>query len=80
MIEPVTDLNDIRRIKNIEKQLKIYEKQLADLKKATTVLEGHREYLFFSITCSAMFEEQKKIATELIRLRVRLDRAKNKEY
>ena len=73
----VTDLNDIRRVRNMEKAVGIYEKQLADLKSSTKILEPHREFRFFSITCFAMVEEQKKIAAELLRLRLRLDRAKN---
>lgn len=73
----VTDLNDMRRIRNMEKAQSMFEKQLADLKKSTTILEPHREFRFFSITCFAMVEEQKMIAAELLRLRLRLDRAKH---
>lgn len=81
MEDNVFELNDMRRIRNMEKAVKIYEKQLADLKKATTILEPHRDFRFFSITCHAMVQEQRNIAAELLRLRVRLDRAKHpKEY
>lgn len=71
------DLNDMRRVRNMEKAVGIYETQLSDLKKCTKILEPHREFRFFSITCFAMVEEQKKIAAELLRLRLRLDRVKN---
>jgi hypothetical protein len=76
-MDNVFELNDMRRVKNMEKSVKIYEKQLADLKQITTILKPHREFLFFSITHHAVYEEQKKIAQELLRLRVRLDRIKN---
>lgn len=76
-MENIVELNDMRRIRNMEKAIKTYEKQLADLKKSTTILDPHREFLFFSITVHAMREEQKKIAVELLRLRLRLDKARN---
>jgi hypothetical protein len=76
-MDNVADLNDMRRVRNMEKAVKIYEKQLADLKKSTAILDPHREFLFFSITVHSMREEQKKIAAELLRLRLRLDKAKN---
>ena len=77
LMDNVHELNDIRRIRNMQKAIVIYEKQLADLKKVTTILSEHREFLFFSITVHALITEQKKIAAELIRLRLRLDKAKN---
>lgn len=80
-MENVVELNTMRRIRNMEKAIKIYEKQLADLKQVTTILRSHTEFLFFSITHHAVVQEQKKIAAELLRLRVRLDKAKNpKDY
>lgn len=76
-MENVFELNTMRRIKNIERAIVLYEKQLADLKKSTTILGTHVEFLFFSITVHAMREETKKIAAELLRLRLRLDKARN---
>lgn len=76
-MDNVHDLNSMRRIKNLSRDIKTYEIQLADLKKSTTILDKHREFYFFSVTCHAMIEEQKKIAAELLRLRMRLDKAKN---
>lgn len=76
-MDNVVELNDMRRIRNMEKAVKMFEKQLADLKKAYVTLSPHTDFLFFSITCHAMREEQKKIATELLRLKLRLDKAKN---
>jgi hypothetical protein len=80
-MDNISDLNSMRRIKNLCRDINTYEIQLADLKKSTTILQKHREFYFFSITCHAMIEEQKKIAAELLRLRFRLDKAKNpKKY
>lgn len=76
MDENITQLNDMRRVKNMEKAIKTFETQLADLKKAYKVLEPHREFMFFSVTCHALIIEQRTTATELLKLRVRLDRAK----
>ena len=73
----VVDLNDMRRVRNMEKAVKMFERQLADLKKAHVTLNPHTDFLFFSITCHALKEEQKKVATELLRLKLRLDKAKN---
>jgi len=78
-MDNVHDLNDVRRIRNIERDIKMYERQLADIKKTTTILEVHKEFYFFSVTCYAMQEEKKRIAAELVRLRLRLDRSKNPE-
>lgn len=78
----VYDINDARRIKNIEKGIKLFEIQLSDLKKATTLLAKHSEYRFFSIMCHELVAKQKEIAQELLKLRVRLDKYKtsiNKE-
>ena len=80
-MDNISDLNSMRRIKNLGRDIKTYEIQLADLKKSTTILDKHREFYFFSVTCHAMIEEQKKIAAEILRLRFRLDKAQNpKKY
>jgi hypothetical protein len=76
MADNVTDLNDIRRLRNMEKGIAKYEKQLADLKKAHKVLEPHIDFRFFSITCHALREEQRTIAGELLRLKLRMDKIK----
>lgn len=76
-MDNICDLNSMRRIKNLGRDIKTYEIQLADLKKSTTILTKHREFYFFSVTCHAMIEEQKKIAAEILRLRFRLDKAQN---
>jgi len=76
-MDNVSDLNDMRRIRNMEKAIVIYEKQILDLKTAKALLEPHVAFRFFSITCHALTEQQKETATELIKLRIRLDRAKN---
>ena len=81
-MDNIYDLNDMRRIKNIEKGIVLFELQLADLKKATTLLAKHSEYRFFSIMCHELVGKQKEIAQELLKLRVRLDKYKmslNKE-
>lgn len=76
--ENVYELNDIRRIRNMEKAVKIFERQLADLKKATLLLAEHADFRFFSIACHEMVAEQKKIASELLKLRIRLQKYKDK--
>jgi hypothetical protein len=76
-MENVIELNDMRRIKNMEKTVKLFEKQLADIKKAHGILVPHVDFRFFSITCYALREEQKSLAAELLRLKLRLDKAKN---
>lgn len=75
-MENIIELNSMRRIRNMEKAVKIFEKQLADLKKATLLLAEHAEFRFFSITCHELVAEQKKIANELLKLRIRLQRVK----
>ena len=78
----ISDLNDYRRIKNIQKGIVLFEIQLSDLKKATTLLAKHSEFRFFSIACHELVGKQKEIAQELLKLRVRLDKFKaslNKE-
>ena len=78
----VYDLNDVRRIKNIQKGIIHFESQLSDLKKATTILAKHSEYRFFSVMCHELVGKQKELAQELLKLRVRLDKYKasvNKE-
>lgn len=82
MTDNVVELNDYRRIKNIQKGIAVFEIQLSDLKKATTLLAKHAEYRFFSIACHELVGKQKEIAQELLKLRVRLDKYKaalNKE-
>lgn len=78
MEDNVFDINDMRRIRNMEKAVSIYEKQLSDLKKCAKLLQDHREFLFFSMTYHAIMEEQKKVAGELLKLRIRLDKVKSK--
>lgn len=73
----VSDLNDYRRVKNIQKGIVHFEVQLSDLKKATTILAKHSEYRFFSIACHELVAKQKEIAQELLKLRVRLDKYKS---
>lgn len=78
----VYDINDMRRVKNIQKGILLFEQQLSDLKKATALLAKHAEYRFFSIACHELVGKQKEVAQELLKLRVRLDRYKasiNKE-
>lgn len=82
MSDNVFDINDARRIKNIEKGIVLFEQQLADLKKATTLMAKHSEFRFFSIVCHELVGKQKELAQELLKLRVRLDKYKaalNKE-
>ena len=76
-MDNICDLNSMRRIKNLGRDIKTYEIQLADLKKSASILDPHREFFFFSVTVHAIREEQKKIGAELLRLRFRLDKAKN---
>jgi hypothetical protein len=76
-VDNLFDLNDMRRLRNMEKGLVKYERQLADIKAAIKLLSSHTEFRFFSITCHALREEQRNIASELLRLRIRMDRIKN---
>lgn len=75
-MDNVHDLNDARRIKNIKKGIIVFEAQLSDLKKATALLAKYSEYRFFSITCHDLFQKQKEIAHELLKLRIRLEKYK----
>lgn len=79
MTDNVFDINDARRIKNIQKGIVLFEQQLSDLKKATTLMAKHSEYRFFSIVCHELVGKQKEIAQELLKLRVRLDKYKNRD-
>ena len=76
-MENITDINKMRRIRNMEKGIKLMEEQLKDLKAATKLLQKHVEYRFFSIACHEMVAKQKEIARDLLQLRVRLDKYKN---
>jgi predicted nucleic acid-binding Zn-ribbon protein len=73
----VFDLNDMRRIKGIEKAIKQFEKQIADIKQAKKILAAHTEYRFFSIMCHELTREQKELNNELMKLHMRLKRYKN---
>ena len=73
----ITDINKMRRIRNMEKGISIMEEQLRDLKAATKLLQKHAEYRFFSIACHDMVAKQRDIARDLLQLRVRLDKYKN---
>lgn len=76
MEENLVDINTIRRVKNMEKAVKIFESQLAALKKSTTLLAEHKDFRFFSMMCHELAAETKKIAEDLLKLRVRLHSAK----
>lgn len=76
-MENILDLEHARRVRNIQRDIKTFENQLGALKKSATLLEPHKDFYFFSVTCHAINEEKKKLAQELLRLRLRLDRAKN---
>lgn len=76
MSENVFELNDARRVRNIQRAIGDFEKQLSDLKKATAILAKHSEYRFFSIMCHELSGKQKEVAQELLKLRVRLDKYK----
>jgi regulator of replication initiation timing len=72
----------MRRIRGIEKAIKQFEKQIADIKAAKGILARHTEYRFFSIMCHELTAEQKNLRLELDKLNQRLDRYKgsfNKE-
>ena len=76
-MDNITDLNKMRRIRNMEKGIKLMEEQLKDLKAATKLLQKHVEYRFFSIACHEMVDKQKEISRDLLHLRIRYDKYKN---
>ena len=76
MDENITDINLVRRVRNMEKAVKIFENQLAALKKSTQLLSVHKDFRFFSIMCHELYAETKKIAEDLVKLRIRLETAK----
>ena len=73
----VFDLNDMRRIKGIERAIKQFERQIADIKAAKKILVAHTEYRFFSIMCHELTAEQKELNQELMKLHMRLKRYRN---
>lgn len=75
----VFELNDMRRIRGIERAIKQFEKQIADIKQAKSILAKHTEYRFFSIMCHELTREQKELNNELMKLHMRLKRYKNPE-
>ena len=79
MEDNVVDINDMRRIRGIEKAIKQFEKQIADIKQARKILEVHKEYRFFSIMCHELTGELRELNTELMKLHLRLKRYKNPE-
>ena len=76
MTEELTDINVARRVKNMEKAVSIFENQLAAIKQSLVLLSKHRDFRFFSIMCHELAAENKVIAGELVKMRVRLERAK----
>lgn len=74
----ISDINDVRRLRNMEKTILMFERQLADLKKIKTILQKHVDFRFFSILCHDVIAKQKELAQELLKLRVRLDKYKSK--
>jgi len=74
--ENLIDINTVRRVKNMEKAIKVFESQLAAIKKSLQLLAEHRDFRFFSIMCHELAAESKSIATELLKMRVRLEKAK----
>ena len=70
------DINTARRVRNMEKAIVIFESQLAAIKGSLKLLAEHRDFRFFSIVCYDLAAENKVIATELLKMRVRLDNAK----
>mgnify|MGYP001593043151 FL=1 len=74
--ENAIDINTARRVRNMEKAIVIFESQLAAIKSSLKLLAEHRDFRFFSIICHELAAENKVIATELLKMRVRLDNAK----
>jgi hypothetical protein len=77
MQKQVTDINTIRRVRNMEKAVVIFESQLAAIKKSMVLLSEHRDFRFFSIMCHELAAEKKKVAEDLLKLRLRLQKAKD---
>ena len=77
MEENLTDINIARRVKNMEKAVLIFENQLAAIKQSLNLLSKHRDFRFFSIMCHELAAENKNIAGELLKMRVRLQKAKD---
>lgn len=77
MEENLTDINIARRVKNMEKAVLIFENQLAAIKQSLNLLSKHRDFRFFSIMCHELAAENKVIAGELLKMRVRLQKAKD---
>lgn len=76
MEDNLVDINTVRRVRNMEKAVKVFENQLAALKKSTQLLSVHKDFRFFNIMCHELAAETKKIAQDLLKLRVRLQNAK----
>lgn len=72
MVE-IFELDDLRKIRNLEKAIKIFESQLTLLTQCKKVMHPHRDFYFFSVTRYAMREEQKRISKELLGMRLELD-------
>ena len=77
MTDETIDINTARRVRNMEKAIKIFESQLAAIKKSLALLAEHREFRFFSIMCHELAAENKNVAGELLKMRVRLQKAKD---
>jgi hypothetical protein len=77
MSENVVDINVVRRVRNMEKAVVTFESQLAAIKKSMVLLSEHRDFRFFSIMCHELAAEKKKIAEDLLKLRIRLQKAKD---
>lgn len=77
MDENLVDINTVRRVRNMEKAIKVFESQLAAIKKSLQLLAEHRDFRFFSIMCHELAAENKNIAGELLKMRVRLQKAKD---
>ena len=77
MDDNTTDINIARRVKNMEKAVAIFENQLAAIKQSIALLSKHKDFRFFSIMCWELTAENKNIAGELLKMRVRLQKAKD---
>lgn len=77
MDENTIDINIARRVKNMEKAVLIFESQLAAIKQSLTLLSKHKDFRFFSTMCWELAAENKVIAGELLKMRVRLQKAKD---
>lgn len=77
MDENVVDINSMRRIRGIEKGIKDFEEQIADLRKCTKILSRHSDFRFYSIMCHELVGKEKELRYELKKLKDRLARYKN---